>query len=231
MLTQLQTDIIDVAASGFGDVWADQLLMEGEFSERIGAEYLASVSIARKLAAKFPERVRVEVPFGRRLQSVPIARNGAFPFPKEHADGRVDVVLFSDQSRIIPEALVELKRAWAKQPITDDARRIADYLRSKDPVKNASLFGFCLFPIVGRHSVQTLSAEDALLARARTVDRCLLELRSSYPELHFEAHRSRHGTAAKLSWEEREVDEDLVEVIWDSNGFEARIIAIAVTYR
>lgn len=61
MLKSDQMSIINVAASGFDDVWADQILMEGEFADRIGAEYLASVPIPRKLAAEFPEGVRVFV--------------------------------------------------------------------------------------------------------------------------------------------------------------------------
>ena len=203
MLTSDQIAIIDVAASGFNDVWADQILMEGELSDRIGAEYLASVSIAKRLADTWPERVRVEVPFKDRLD-VPLRRNAQCPFPSKHAAGRVDVVLFSDNGRIVPQALVELKRTWVKQPILCDAERIADYLMSRVQTGGPQLFGFCLFPITGRHSVTSLSAATSLAARERTVKACLPTLKSKYPQLDFEAHLSPNGATEKLSWEEHE---------------------------
>lgn len=223
--------MIDLAASGFTQVWADQIFMEGEKSERIGAEYLASVAIARSLATKYPEQVRVEVPFEERLSGVLLKRNDLHPFPSQHHKGRVDVVLFQDTGRLLPHALIELKRRWQLGPITDDAKRISDFLMSKDSVAHPSIFGFCLFPVLARPSVKTGSTADAFAARLRTVQAALPALQSCYPKLDFEVHRSSGGTGRRPSLLEHEVDGHLVEVVWDPNGFEARIFALAVTYR
>lgn len=117
---------------------------EEEIEELPAAEYLLTVPIAMALAEAHPRKVRIESLIGRSLNNRFARALLRDQVPDRLWQGRIDIVISRDPTRIIPWCLIEVKRAARLTEIREDAERLATLISLAKP--QSDLFGFCLFP-------------------------------------------------------------------------------------
>lgn len=121
-------------------------------------ERVLQMGIALELHRHFPSMVRVELLVGRLSprwlpqQASKLAKtlaNIGTPIPKEERQGKIDVVLYRDDHRIVPRVLVEVKRGYAPQSkITEDLLRCKLILECFDSKYHSDLVAYCAFPVL-----------------------------------------------------------------------------------
>ncbi len=122
-------------------------------------ERVLQMGVALELHRRFPSRVGVET-LVRTLSPTRtpenmgrgwprnLARVGT-PIPTTEHQGKIDVVLYRDDHKVVPELLIEVKRAYAlPQKIIEDVNRCKLILECYNPTFHCDMLAYCAFPVL-----------------------------------------------------------------------------------
>jgi hypothetical protein len=198
----------------------------------LAAEYLATVAVALALSNLAPGCVRIERLIGRAFCNG-IMRHQYIQHPVPHAlrQGRIDVVVASDNNHFVPSCLVEIKREPNIPLIRADVDRMAVLIECTKP-NLPDLFGFCLFPLRLFPLPSTRpdygTPRKAELAKVTQVQS---SLQKDHPLLMIDVYHSQAFAVNRPSIVAEEYDDGTIEELWDTNGFQMEPVAITIERR
>jgi hypothetical protein len=145
--------------------------------------------------------------------------NIGISIPAAEHQGKVDIVLYRDDHKIVPEVLIEVKRAYAlPQKIADDVNRCKLILECYDSQLHSDLLAYCAFPIL----LDAEAEHDQAVAQKQLADKSFwaVDLASTL------SAQSSIQVSTHFSWENAlrqpavQGHPDFPETLeWNSDGF------------
>ena len=231
LLNTDQRKLLDAAATAVRTAWCDQWTMIEEEEDSIAAEYLITTSVALALSAAANGRVRIERLIGRSFCNAVMRQMCSTPVPPAWGQGRIDVVVCTDGSGLIPCCLVELKRGFTRPTIESDADRIACLIGHTGP-KLPDIFGFCLFPMIHK-STETLLTDYEPSRKAKREQVLVVrdELAALHPNLTISVESFPEFSVTRPSVVAEVYDDGTEEQLWNCDEFQMEPTAIVIQKR
>ena len=204
-------------------------MIGGDAPSKLVAEYIATIAVARALHDFAPGRVRIERQIRSIFSTMPMKGYLSEVVPETLLQGRIDVVVATDEYHFYPTCLIEIKRRWNRSSILKDVERLERLLLYTKPNLN-DLFAFCLFPITFKpHPTRPPdynTPKNKLLAKIKNA----VSLRqAAHQNLLIEMHDSLAGAyVERPSVVPESVDEFTDEMTWDDAGFRMEAVAICI---